>query len=135
MRAYLPAVAAVALTGGCVSLGGKSTEDITNAEWRAVAINGHPAVSTQKPASLLLGADGRASGSGGCNQWFSTYRSSGQAISFGQVGSTRMGCDGPVSEQEKTYFDILRAVDRYSLGNARTLTLSTPRGQTIIYRR
>jgi heat shock protein HslJ len=119
-----------------VGWAGKASEDIRNVEWRALEINGRPIVATHRPASMLLSAQGRASGSGSCNQWFAPYRLKGQAVSFGQIGSTRIGCDGPIGAQERAYFDILKSVDRYSRGGGGgTLMLATPQGQTIIFRR
>lgn len=135
MRTVIPAFAAAALATGCAGLGGPQSEDIRNAQWRAVEIGGRAAVTTHRPASLLLAARGEAGGSGGCNHWFAPYRLQGNTISFGQIGSTLIGCDGPVAEQERAYFDILRTVDRYSIRPDGALTLATPQGQTITFLR
>lgn len=135
MRLYVAAIAVLPLAVGCVGSGGKSIDDIRNKEWRAVEINGSPVVSTPRPASMLLAEQGQASGSGSCNRWFAPYQLEGEAVSFGQIGSTRILCEGPVGAQERVYFDILKSVDRYSLGTGGTLTLATPQGQTITFRR
>ena len=134
MRPLFPTFIAVVLNTGCTGWAGPPSADIRNVQWRAVEIGGRPAVATHRPASMLLAAQGRASGTGSCNHWFAQYRLKGNAVSFGQIGSTRIGCGGPVGDQEKTYFDILQSVDRYTLGAGGDLTLATPQGQTITFR-
>lgn len=43
---------------------------------------------------LLLDEGGEFSGSDGCNRLFGSWEQDGAAISFGEVGTTLMACDG-----------------------------------------
>ena len=43
---------------------------------------------------LTFAEDGRFSGSDGCNQVFGSYTVSGDTVSFGEMGSTLMFCEG-----------------------------------------
>jgi heat shock protein HslJ len=135
MRALLPVLTAASLVAGCAAWSGDPGADIRHIEWRATEIGGRPAADSHRPASMLLAAQNRASGSGGCNQWHAQYRLDGRAVSFGPIGSTRILCEGPVGDQERTFFDILQSVDRYSLTADGVLELATPQGQTIEFRR
>jgi heat shock protein HslJ len=134
MRTLLITTATMALVG-CAGLGDGPAATVRNVEWRAVDIGGQPAITSHRPASMRLDAQGRAGGSGGCNQWHAQYRIEGSKISFSQIGSTRMLCEGPAGEQENVFFAMLQSVDRYTLGPNRTLTLATPQGVIVTFRR
>ena len=55
-----------------------------------------------------------AYGFGGCNRFFGSYESSGESLSFGALGATRMACpEGMDLEQE--LFTALGKVTRYEL--------------------
>lgn len=59
--------------------------------------------------TLAFGADGRASGSAGCNRYFASYQAEGSKLTLKSGGSTRMMCGGDgVMAQEQAY---LRALD------------------------
>jgi heat shock protein HslJ len=58
---------------------------------------------------------GRVSGSGGCNRYFASYTHSGDRISIGPAGSTRMMCDAPRMAQEDRFFLALQSVESYEL--------------------
>ena len=109
MRLFSPALIAAALITGCPGWGGRAGAEIREVHWQAVEIDSRPAVATHRPASMVLWAQGRANGSGSCNRWFAQYRLEGTALSFGQIGSTRIGCEGPVADQERAYFKILQS--------------------------
>ncbi len=64
--------------------------------------------------------DGKLSGSGGCNQYFTGYtvkpcdKTSGQ-IQIGKIGSTLRLCSEEIDAQESSYFQALEQVSEYSL--------------------
>jgi heat shock protein HslJ len=130
---FIPAI--FLLASGCATLGGSSAAQIRNVEWRAIEIGGRAAIDTPRPASMELGARNRASGSGGCNRWGAEYRLEPGRISFGQINSTRIGCDGPVGEQENVFFAVLNEADRYTIWADGSLTIATPAGRTATFRR
>jgi heat shock protein HslJ len=64
----------------------------------------------------LLMEDGRAGGSGGCNNYFASYEIDGFDVSFGEIGSTLMACAGPAGDVESAYFANLGLVTSYQSG-------------------
>jgi heat shock protein HslJ len=123
------------LASGCAGWGGSPGGQIRNVEWRAIEIGGRAAVETQRLASMELGGRNQASGSGGCNRWWAEYRLDPGRISFGQINSTRIGCEGRVGEQENIFFAVLNEADRYTVWRDGSLTIATPAGRTITFRR
>lgn len=59
-------------------------------------------------------ADNQAAGTGGCNRYSTTYTLDGANITFGQIASTRMACEG-LMEQEQAFFDTLATAQRYGM--------------------
>jgi heat shock protein HslJ len=134
MRYFLiPAVFLIA--SGCAGWGGSPSAQIRNVEWQAIEIGGRASIETHRPASMELGPRNRASGSGGCNRWGAEYRLEPGRISFGQINSTRILCEGPVGEQENTFFAVLNEADRYTIWADGSLTIATPAGRTATFRR
>jgi heat shock protein HslJ len=56
----------------------------------------------------------RASGFSGCNRWFASVTQNGEALRFGQTGSTRMACTAePAAAAEQRFFAVIEAT-RYA---------------------
>jgi Heat shock protein len=66
-------------------------------------------------------ADGKISGSAGCNSYGGSWTSEGDSFTIGQVYSTEMYCMEPegVMEQESEYFNLLGQVAGYTLSGER----------------
>lgn len=60
-------------------------------------------------------ADGTVRGSGGCNNYTSTYTLAGNNITFGPIASTKKACGASTGEQEFTYFSFLKRIDKIML--------------------
>jgi heat shock protein HslJ len=62
-------------------------------------------------------ADGKLSGSAGCNRYNTTYKTSGKSIQIGPPASTRMMCAEPagVMGQEAQYLKALESAATYRL--------------------
>lgn len=87
--------------------GGERTStsiDLDNTLWRFVAING-VAISGDRPAELRF-ADGRMSGSAGCNRFSGDYSLEGDMLRTAKLASTLMACTGPNAEQEDAFLKI-----------------------------
>ena len=70
-------------------------EGLAGVRWKLVELNGKPAeVYADQPEPHLLfdPAEGRLSGSDGCNRLIGGYTLTGGRIAFGQLGSTMMLC-------------------------------------------
>ena len=102
--------------------------------WVAKEIAG-AAVSGEAPVTLQLGADGRASGRGGCNGYGGAYTLASDALHFGPLAATKMACAPALMDQEQRYFDTLAKVDRYAVADDGALLLTTAEGDEIRLRR
>ena len=60
-------------------------------------------------------AEGRISGTGGCNNYFAEYQTEGDQITTGNVGSTKMLCPDNVMQLEQEYIIAVDTVERYEI--------------------
>jgi putative lipoprotein len=101
------AVAGVLLAGAALA------DDVSVVEpegrWLAEDITGAGVIDNVQTI-LEIGADGRATGSGGCNRYTGAVMLNGAAISFGPAASTRMACPPAVMDQEQKFFTALGEV-------------------------
>jgi heat shock protein HslJ len=85
-------------------------------EWSLIEIGGKPVESSQTAdvPHLILKADGRASGSGGCNAFLGNYELPGLLrIKFSGVVTTMKACLNMAVEAE--LMKVLSVADNYSL--------------------
>lgn len=81
---------------------------LTGATWRRVDDqNANPHGGT------ITFEDGRASGHSGCNRWFASVTRTGDRLSFGDAGLTRMACAEPQMAAEQSFVAALSATRRY----------------------
>jgi len=88
---------------------------LAGTQWTATGINnGRAAVAglvAGSSVTLEFGADGRASGSAGCNRYTTSYEAARDTLKFGTAAATRMMCAAPgVMEQEQAFLDALATV-------------------------
>jgi heat shock protein HslJ len=126
--------------------------DLEGTTWRVRGYNnGRQAVVSVLPGVSLdatFGADGRVTGSAGCNRYFASFSVEGEALSLGPVGASRRACAKPdgVMQQEAAFLAALGSVSTWrvrgerlelrSAGGSRALnlvaavagTLSLPEG-------
>jgi len=113
---------------------GQGVGAIVGPVWVAEEIAGAPA-SGAAPITLQLGADGNASGRGGCNGYGGPYTLAGDALRFGPLAATKMACAPALMDQEQRYFDTLAQVTRYAVADDGALLLTTAEGKEIRLRR
>lgn len=95
-------------------------------------------VSNDAARSLFAGtqitatfADGRVTGSAGCNNYSGSYTLNDGKISVGNdIVSTRKACQPDVMQQEQEFLQALAATTSYAIDGAQ-LTLSQPGGQLV----
>jgi heat shock protein HslJ len=87
-------------------------------------------ISPELPAgvqapTITFGADGRAAGYAGCNQWFASVTSdAGGNLRFGAIGATRRMCEPAAMEVERIFLDGLEHTTAVQHdANARTIRL------------
>lgn len=95
----------------------KLAATITDTRWQLVELQGRPVTELKRlPWLLLVSADSRVGGFGGCNGFSGTYEIDPAAarIRFGKVAATMMACaDG--MDVETDLHQVLGTVDNYSL--------------------
>jgi heat shock protein HslJ len=85
----------------------------------------------QPAISIVFTAEGRAHGSGGCNRFTGGYNVSGNALRFGQVGSTMMACPPPAMELEHRFHAALVETRGWRIED-RALLLTSEAGVTLL---
>ena len=105
----------VALLAGCTTA---NPPALIGNEWRCTRIGSRTLTDDRTP-TLLMTAEGKASGFAGVNRWFGTYSVDGSTLKFGMLGMTRMAGPPERMQLEQTYADALAAVTRWSVSSGR----------------
>lgn len=110
--------------------------EITGSTWELVSMTpagGAAEDTTGGGVTLSFGPANEVSGSGGCNNYHSSYTTTGSGkIDFGVAAATMMACDEPQGSREGRFFVALDAVSAYRLDGGR-LTLSADDGTRLIF--
>jgi heat shock protein HslJ/uncharacterized protein YraI len=86
---------------------------LAGTSWIMSSLNGALPVA-DTTVTLQLGADGSASGSDGCNRYWTNYTQDGQNLSFHQpMAGTMMACAKPVMTQATEYQQALATVTSF----------------------
>lgn len=120
------AVAALAMLGACATAP-ESTVTLAGSEWALI--------TDDQPSPTIDFTDQGASGFAGCNRWFSSIEHDGaNALSFGNIGLTRMMCPGGQMATERAYTDALNRTDHVRIEGAE-LVLSGSGADLLRFRR
>ncbi len=78
-------------------------------------------------------ADGKISGSGGCNRFMGSYETTGQSLSIGPLASTFKACEESIMSQEMGYLQALQAAQRYEISDqGLTIDYQTEQGSGVL---
>jgi putative lipoprotein len=127
----------MALTIACVAATGAARADEMSrmepeGKWLAEDIRGGGVIDDVQ-TTLEIGADGRATGSGGCNRFAGSYSVNGATLAFGAIATTRMACPPAVMDQESKFFAALGEARGWRIDAAtRKLTLVDAGGGDIL---
>lgn len=100
----LAVVVAAVMSGSALARGGHG---LANTEW-TLADNG--------AITIKFSAEGRVSGSGGCNSYGGDYTAHGKKLSFSPLISTKRACaDETATRQEQEYFKALQAATGFAI--------------------
>ena len=91
---------------GC---GGAPEALLEGPAWDLVEIGGVPAAE----GAEILFAEGRLSGSSGCNRFTGAFEVSGERVVVGPLAGTRMACPAPFGEQEQRHYEALAGVGQF----------------------
>lgn len=109
---------------------------LTGATWRAIFYNNGrgAAVSVLDGSTItaIFDADGRVSGSAGCNRYHAAYAVEGSSITIQAPATTRMACSEPegVMQQEQEYLNALPTAATYAI-HGEQLELRTAEGALV----
>jgi heat shock protein HslJ len=99
-------------------------------EWTATMFLQRDAVSSPLPDTEVtanFAADGKLSGSSGCNTYSATYQADRGRIKISEPISTFMACEEAIMEQEQAYLAALPLATHYTVEGS-TLSLLTEQG-------
>ncbi|SHG18065.1 META domain-containing protein [Pedobacter caeni] len=93
--------------GGTEEGGNDIWKFIASYKWRLIQMNGE--TQTESPVTINFSpAEQRFSGNSGCNNYFGTYQSGKETITFGPAASTRRAClDQNLSALESKFLGML----------------------------
>lgn len=77
--------------------------------------------------AFLVFADGKVTGSTGCNRLTGTAKISSSEITFGPIATTKMACADPMTQVERSVLLVLKGTVPFSIDSS-SLTLNHPRG-------
>jgi putative lipoprotein len=133
----LAAVATLVVLAGCTGSAENTMAETTSADligstWLAEDIGGRGVIDNAQ-TTITFDAEGRVAGSGGCNRYFGPVTIDGSAISFGDLGATRMACVPALMDQEQKFFDALAATRSYRFHDpGNTLVFLGEDGTTLV---
>lgn len=118
-------LAAFALLAAMTACGGAhSNKPLDGTVWKLASMEGIPAsaIDSEEDAfTLIFNAEEMfVNGRTNCNRFFGSYNASSGALTFGELGMTRMACPG--MEYEDAFVQMLHKVDGFSI-KGETLTL------------
>lgn len=76
-------------------------------------------------ARIMLHADGKVSGSNGCNRLMGGFEVSGDRLTFGPIAATRRACPGDYMKLEAAFDKMLSRVRGWRLEDGRMLLLGS----------
>lgn len=122
----------VGVDGAAVATFAPQSQALPGTAWRAIGINngkgGVVSVLHGSVVTLEFAADGRASGSAGCNDYMTRYEASGTSVRFVTPAATRKMCAGEgLMEQEQAFLRALESAAAARLEGNR-LELRTAEG-------
>ena len=107
--------------------------ELAGTHWSFVSIDGAP-VAADRPAELMFDAD-RMSGSAGCNRFGGGYAIRDGLLVAGPMMATLMACPGPEMEQERVFFELLKAPAGIGFPADGTMILTGKDGKTAVLKR
>lgn len=131
---YAETVTVLANSKGYKGCGGRNLppESLDGTNWAIIMMNQLP-VLPDVPTALRF-ADGRVSGSGGCNSISGSYTAKGNDLIFGELVATEMACTEKQMAQEAKLLSLLtgKVSTRYTVDS--DLILTNESGQRATFR-
>lgn len=127
---------AIAVVGGVIYAGGTMEEredQLNGTRWNLMSLNGNPVIEGRNPVELAF-AEGKVTGSTGCNHMFGSYSLTNDELALSGLGSTRMACTPELNQQEQLFLQALGAIEGYTIADDQ-LTLLYDGGKELVFSR
>ena len=111
---------------GC---GGEPVALLVDRQWVVEDLSG--GLLDDPRATIAFDAAGQVTGRASCNRFGGSYTLTGEALTFGPLAATRMGCAPAIMEQEQRFLAILEAVVAFAIGADGALILAAADGRSI----
>ena len=98
-----------------------ATVPLRGTYWKLTSLGDRPVnvAESQREPHLILQADSRqVNGSGGCNRMFGSYELNGDALTFGDIGSTKMACPD-IMDIESSFLPALQRAAKWRITGQR----------------
>lgn len=105
-------------------------ETLEGTAWQVRSITG-VSIPGEREAMVNF-ADGRMSGSVGCNRLGAEYTFADRKLGFGPVMSTKMACPDPVGKQEYAFTAVLGALTSTTFPGDGSMVLTGKDGRTVV---
>ena len=95
----------------------QSDSPLLDTYWNLLELQGAPVVTPEglrEAHFILVSSESRTHGFSGCNNFFGSYKSDGDSLSFSALGSTMMACAEGM-ETETGFFDALGKTNRFKI--------------------
>src|SRR5262245_15539076 len=99
---FAMAASLTACSQAVVSSPSSGIPTLADTAWLVTSIDGQ-SVDPDTPPTLVFDDAGRVSGTGGCNQYNGPYTQDGGSLTFGNLASTLMLCEGELGRQETAF--------------------------------
>lgn len=116
----------------------QAPQSLTGITWYLVSLNEGDASLSVKPGTTITAffdAQGKVSGSAGCNQYIASYEATPVGLSIGAPAPapTKMNCNEPagIMTQETVYLSAIQGAATYSLSGG-TLTIKDSGGKALL---
>jgi uncharacterized lipoprotein YbaY/heat shock protein HslJ len=111
-----------------ISGANKSTASLLDTYWKLVDLNGEKIPFTpshKRQIRITMASEGsRIIGFSGCNQFFGTFKQTGNELKFSQMAGTMMACVGPFMELEGRVLKMLNATTAYRIKGGQLFLLA-----------
>lgn len=133
-KTYLVMMSVLVISGALLAACTGSASTSVVGDWRLISYGSPGSPMPAAPdvdTSIVFGADGKVNGNVGCNGFGGDYTVGGNTITFGQLVSTLMFCEGPVGDQETTTLNVFTGTATFVLDED-TLTVTSEDGSAVV---
>lgn len=133
-KMHLVMITVLVISGTLIAACTGGASSSLTGDWKLVSYGSPAALTPAAPnvdTSIVFGEDGKVNGSVGCNGFGGDYTVNGNTLTFGQIVSTLMFCEGPVGDQETTTLNVFTESASFVI-DGDMLTITSADGSSVI---